>query len=444
MVSADSDRAAPPMEILFVDDEKNVLQSLKRLFMDEDFEILLAGSGEEALDILIERPSIGLIVSDQRMPGLSGSEFLMRARTIAPDAIRILLTGYADINAVSDAVNKGGIHKYITKPWKDEELIQVIKEAAERYAVVQENKRLHAIVEKQNEELKKWNAELEYYVQQQTLEIQKKNDELKLINQKLQENFKNSIRAFSVLIGLRDRRTANHSKQVAELSTKIAKQMGLDRKEVENIGIAALLHDIGKIGMTDMLLLRDPEQMEEGERKIYEQHSIRGQTAIDAVESLRDAGVLIRHHHEWFNGEGFPDGLAGDDIPIGARIISLADHIDRAFSDFSGDSPYAHALQAISKRVGRQFDAELVKYLKDTVDEVYAGYVPESTRMVEVELPPDRLKEGMVLARDVKSGTGLTLLTKGFKLTRKSISSIQRYYRLDPSRSGVYVWVERS
>jgi response regulator RpfG family c-di-GMP phosphodiesterase len=444
MVSAEKEKESPPMEILFVDDEKNVLQSLRRLFMDEDFDIVLANSGEEALDILIDRPGIGLIVSDQKMPGLTGSEFLARARSIAPDAVRILLTGYADINAVSDAVNKGGIHRYITKPWKDEEIIQVIKEAAEKYRIVQENKRLHSIIERQNDELKKWNAELEYYVQQQTLEIQKKNDELNLINQRLQYNFKNSIRAFSALIGLRDRRTANHSKQVAELSTKIAGGLGLEQKEIENIGIAALLHDIGKIGMTDMLLLKGPEDMDDSERKIYEQHSIRGQAAIDAVESLRDAGVLIRHHHEWFNGEGFPDGLAGDDIPVGARIISLADYIDRSFAEFSGDSPYAHALQSISKLAGRQFDAELIKYLKHSVDEVYAGYIQDGKRRVEVELPPDKLKVGMVLARDVKSGTGLTLLTRGFRLTAKSISSIQRYYRLDPSRSGVYVWVERN
>ena len=114
------------MEILFVDDEKNVLQSLKRLLMDEEgFEILLAESGEKALDILAERPGIGLIVSDQRMPGLTGADFLARAKVIAPDAVRILLTGYADINAVSDAVNRGGINRYITKPWKDEELLHL-------------------------------------------------------------------------------------------------------------------------------------------------------------------------------------------------------------------------------------------------------------------------------------------------------------------------------
>ena len=299
-------------------------------------------------------------------------------------------------------------------------------------------------MEKQNEELKKWNLELEFYVQEQTLEIQKKNDELNKINLQLQHNFKNSIRAFSVLIGMRDKRTANHSKQVAEHATMIAKALGLGQKEIEDIGIAALLHDIGKIGMSDMLLLKNPKELENDDRKLYEQHSIRGQAAIDAVESLRDAGVLIRHHHEWFDGTGFPERLSGDDIPVGARIISLADFLDHSFTGFSGESPYAYALQAVSGFAGRQFDAELIKYLKETVDKVYAGCMPESVSLVEVELPPEELKPGMVLARDVQSGTGLTLLTKGFKLTGKSIGSISRYFNLDPSRGGIYVWVERS
>ena len=432
-----------PVAILFVDDEKNVLQSLRRLFMDEDYEILVANSGEEGLEIINNHPNIGVIVSDQRMPGLTRVDFLEKAKEILPDSMRILLTGYADINAVAEAINRGGAYRYITKPWNDEELLHIIKEAANKYSLIRENKRLHEIIEKQNEELKKWNSQLEYFVQEQTIEIQRKNDELKKMNEALRRNFKNSIQAFSALIELRDKRTANHSKHVAELSSKIAKSLDLSSDEIETVAVAALLHDIGKIGMSDMLLLKDIEDMDEAEFNEYKQHPVRGQTAVDSVENLRDAGVLIRHHHEWVNGNGFPDRLKGKDIPIGAMIISVADFIDRSLGQITKGDPVDIAMKLLSEYEGKRFDPEVIKHAPDPIKDVYEGYTVESD-MVEIELPPHKLKPGMILARDVKSGTGLILLTKGVKLNEKIIQSIKRYYQLDPSKHGVYVWVKRN
>ena len=102
--------------------------------MDHEYEITLANSGEEALEILKNSPDIGLIVSDQRMPGLSGVDFLEKAKDLLPDSIRILLTGYADINAIADAINRGGAYRYITKPWDDDDLVQVIQDAANRFS----------------------------------------------------------------------------------------------------------------------------------------------------------------------------------------------------------------------------------------------------------------------------------------------------------------------
>ena len=126
METANDIKSESPIDILFVDDEKNVLQSLKRLCIDDYHSVLLANSGEEALEILNNNPNIGLIVSDQRMPAMTGSEFLEKAKEMLPDAVRILLTGYSDINAVADAINRGGAYRYITKPWNDEELLQII------------------------------------------------------------------------------------------------------------------------------------------------------------------------------------------------------------------------------------------------------------------------------------------------------------------------------
>jgi len=160
-----------PVRVLFVDDEENILRSIKRLFMEESYEILTANSGEEALKLLKDHQNIGLIVSDQRMPGMQGVDLLKQACDISPDTLRIMLTGYTDVNAAIEAINKGGAFQYIMKPWKDDELIQIVRDAVYRYSLTQENKRLAEIVRKQNEELKQWNDQLQYRVQQQTIEI---------------------------------------------------------------------------------------------------------------------------------------------------------------------------------------------------------------------------------------------------------------------------------
>lgn len=425
--------------ILLVDDEPNILRSLKRMLMEEPFEVLTAQSGEEGLAILKNRPDIGLIISDQRMPGMVGAEFLSRAREIAPDAIRMILTGHADIHTAIDAINKGGAYRYVAKPWKDEELIQIIRDALHRYSLIQENKKLTETVKRQNEELNRWNDQLQYFVQEQTIEIQNKNKELQTLNQKLKTNFDHSILAFSELIELRDRRVRNHSKNVAELSRRMAVKMGMTDEEVETISVASLLHDIGKIGVADILLLIDCKDMNPEELKEYELHPVRGQTAIDSVEDLRKAGSLIRHHHEWFNGGGFPDRLQGNAISLGSRIIAMVDFVDRTFAKLQEGNAHEITLKKVKDELGKRFDPKLFPFLEETFREVHKA-ISAKPEAFERELHVDQIKVGMVLSRDVRSGTSILLLSKGTELNEKHIESLRRYYQLDPSKSGIFVW----
>ncbi|MDH4028563.1 MAG: response regulator, partial [Nitrospirota bacterium] len=260
------------VRILLVDDEENILRSIKRLLNNEDFETLTANSGDDALKILDDDKDIAIIISDQRMPGMTGVDFLEKAKELAPDSLRILLTGYADINAVADAINRGGAYRYLTKPWNDYDLVQVVKEAARRYLISRENKRLQETVNKQNQELKNWNTQLYTLVEEQTLEIQNKNRELENLCEDLKKNFKNMILSFSCLLELRDKGTGSHSRSVAELSVNMARKMNLADGEIETIVVAALLHDIGKIGMSDVLLLMDEEKLDEEGLKEFRKH----------------------------------------------------------------------------------------------------------------------------------------------------------------------------
>jgi len=145
-INADLEDSAPT--VVCVDDEHSILRALQRLLMDEDCEVVTALGGAEALDILAHTPDVALIISDQRMPSMTGVEFLSQAKEVAPQALRVMLTGYADINATMNAVNEGEIWRYLTKPWDDGALILLVRDSLQRYHLEQENVRLRAEIEK--------------------------------------------------------------------------------------------------------------------------------------------------------------------------------------------------------------------------------------------------------------------------------------------------------
>ena len=429
-------------KILMVDDEENILSSLKRLFFDQDYEVLTATSGMEGIEAL-KKNDISVVISDQKMPAMMGTEFLAKAREISPDTVRIVLTGYADAEIAIEAINKGKAYAFITKPWDDHALILTIKNAVERYGLVRENTHLTEFTKKQNEELKKWNEKLEFCVQQQTFHLKKQNEELKELNEKLGKNLKDSVTAFSNLIELRDKTVGSHSNNVAAISAEMAKRIGLGPSEIEAITIAAQLHDIGKIGIPDITLSKDfgeltPEEMEE-----YQKHPVRGQAAIDFIEPFRPAGVFIRHHHEWHNGSGFPDALKGDKIPIGSRIIALADHFDRALGGNPEPRAAEKAVNKMHSLLGQRFSPDLYPVFQEVERERISRMEPISGTY-EVEMSLMNLAPGMIISKKVVSGTGLLLLGKGVVLDEGNIEGLRRRARIDPFKTGVYVWSEES
>lgn len=434
-----SDATAPPVKILFVDDEENILRSLKRLMAEEDYVVFTATSGEAGLELVRSNPDIALIVSDQRMPQLTGVEFLEKAAEIVPDSLRILLTGYADITAVINAINKGGAYRYITKPWGDVELLQSIKDAVQRFSLASENRRLTEIVKKQNEDLKQWNSQLEIKVQEQTVDIRNRNNELQALNGKLKNNFKKSIEAFSNLIEMRDKTVSNHSRNVAALAKQTAVAMSMSKEEAFNIVVAALLHDIGKIGMADVVLNKPFGELTDDERKEYRLHPVRGQVAVQSIEDFKEVGIFVRQHHERVDGTGYPDSIKGEDIMAGSKIISMADAIDRiANSGQPGKPDYVNALKTIASGVGTEFDSNVFAFMKPII-ELKISSASKQSPHAEIELHPTRLVPGMILSQDVRSGTGVLLLAKGMVLNQTSISRLVHHNGIDPFGMGVFV-----
>jgi response regulator RpfG family c-di-GMP phosphodiesterase len=430
-----------PCTVLLVDDEENILRAITRLIMAEevDLEVLSASSGAQGLEILKTHSDVALILSDQRMPGMSGAEFLKKARELAPDAVRMVLTGYADMTATMDAINKGGASRYLLKPWDDDLLRRTVHEGVGQYRLLQQNRQLTALVERQNAELSEWNGSLKSRVLEQTATIRCQNEELKSWNQRIGGAFRQTIVAFSRLIELHSSRLQEHTGNVTELSVAVARDLGLEPDQIETVRTAALLHEVGVIGIAPEILNKRATAMTREELTIFLQHAVRGQTAVDEVEELRGAGVLIRHHHERYGGGGFPDGLCGADIPIGSRIIAFADWIDRELEEERGEAAVRTVLAKAGKELGRGLDPALFPLIEPHVNALYLPARSQLAEAAEKELRPNQLLAGMRVTRNLYSGAGQLILTKGTLLDADKIATVVHQYVIASPPGGIYV-----
>lgn len=234
--------------LLFIDDEANILSSLKRLFRPLGYIILTAESGADALGIL-ENTTVDLVISDMRMPNMSGAEVLEKIHNQWPDVVRILLTGYSDMSSTIAAINRGEIYRYIAKPWHDDDIVLVVRDGLERKHLLAEKQRLEALTLRQYDILKELNASLENKVHERTVELHAALEQLK-------KDYFSTIQVFANLMELRKGSMAGFSRRVAQLCLELAHQMSLPEAEIQTLETAALLHNIGAIGLPDSLLDR--------------------------------------------------------------------------------------------------------------------------------------------------------------------------------------------
>ncbi|TXG99490.1 MAG: response regulator [Rhodocyclaceae bacterium] len=404
-----------PWSLLCVDDEPNILSALRRLLRPHGYQVTIANSGAEALAIM-EEQAFDLVISDMRMPEMDGARFLEQVKRRWPDTVRLLLTGYADVTSTVDAINKGEIYRYISKPWDDNELLLIVRQALERKALEREKVRLELLTARQNEELRDLNANLELKVMERTVELRKAHDKVKT-------SFLTSIKVFANLIELRGSNLAGHSRRVADLGRKIANRMELSPADSQDVFLAGLLHDIGKIGLPDLLLVKPVPQMTGEELGLYRKHPIKGEQSVMALEELRGAARIVRSHHERFDGQGYPDGLMGDSIPIGARILSVANDYDGLQIGSLSVRRYSQedAKKLIAEGKGKRYDPQVIEAFLDIVGKV------EVRDTGEIELGVADLKPGMILSRDLLSRDGVLLLAADYILDANLIRQIRDY-----------------
>lgn len=430
-----SDAASAAPTVLCVDDEPNILSALRRLLRPAGYRVLTADSGAAGLAVL-EADSVDLVISDMRMPAMDGAQFLEGVRKRWPDTIRLLLTGYSDVGAILAAINRGEIYRYITKPWDDNDLLLVVRHALERRSLGIEKDRLEALAHRQNAELKALNESLEAKVAARTGALKAAHDSALASNDKLKSNFITTIKILSSVIEMRDGALSGHARRVADLARRIAIKLGLDARQVQEVFIAALLHDIGKIGFSDELLARAANQLAGDQLGAFRKHPLRAEQLLMPLEDLRAVAAILRAHMERFDGAGFPDGAAGIAIPLGARILGLASDYDNLQIGALVQRCVLpeDAKQIIYASSGKRYDPAVVAAFRALFEgDVVAP--PHDLALLSRQLLP-----GMVLSRDLVSRDGLMLLSAEHVLDLALIRQIQDFETKSEARLAIRVW----
>jgi response regulator RpfG family c-di-GMP phosphodiesterase len=429
--------AAPPASftLLCVDDEPNILSSLRRLFRGKGYKVLTAESGAEGLEVLAQE-AVDLVISDMRMPEMDGARFLAQVRERWPGTLRLLLTGYSDIQSILDAINCGEIYRYITKPWDDNDILLVVRHALERQALERDKRRLEELTHRQNEELKSLNSALESKVEARTRQLKASHDMALAANEKLKQNFLTTIKILSGIVDMRGSSLPGHGRQVAELARNIATQMNLEPKDVQDVFIAALLHDLGRIGFSDELLATPLTSLQGDALSQYRKHPLHAEHLLMPLEDLAGAAAIIRCQLERFDGNGFPNRLVGFAIPIGARILALAADY---FNLQQGGLVQRHvrpdeAKGLIMDASGKRYDPSVVQAFRQIVDT--GGYGSDETGL---ELLSGELMPGMVLAKDLVSRDGLMLLPADHVLDARLIQQVQDFEKKSGARLPIRV-----
>ena len=411
--------------LLLVDDEPGVLQALKRLFF-RHHNVTLANSGAEALEIL-KTETFDIIISDMRMPAMSGAELLKACFENYPDMIRVLLTGYSDLDSAIKAVNEGNIYRYISKPWDNDQLRTMVAEVLEARDLKSANIRLSAHITEQNEELARLNRELQ-------VKYKASSDAVGEAEEKLQEAYKTLRYEFDamvhILVGTMEDRLGEEkgsTERFAALVRSFAENANLDEGQINDTYYAALLRNLGKMSLPDAVLTKAIPQMSNLEKSEYARFTITGQTSLMLLEPLQNAANIIRSHMELYNGKGFPERLAGDAIPKPARVLRIVcDYVElQREHNFLGEPLIEKdARTYLLKLAGQRYDRELVDIFIETL-ESYDGEAVSSTERINIA----DAKEGMILAGNLVSPGGAVLLPSGTQLTERHVDKLQMLLR---------------
>ena len=339
----------PPTRVLAVDDEYAACKLLSLILGPPAFQCSIAGNGKEALAAL-RHEQFDAVISDLGMPGISGMELLNEVRRRYPHMAFLVVTGVDDVDVGVQAM-RCGADDYLVKPLRESAVIASLESALYKRNLEQqvENYRRH----------------LEEMVAERTGQLQS-------ALQQVERSYEDTLQALGAAIDLRDNETAGHSRRVCRYSLEIAKAMGWSDKQLSSLARGAYLHDIGKLGIPDGILLK-PGPLTAEERKVMQRHAQIGFDLIKDIPFLKDAAEIVLTHHERYDGGGYPRRLGGEEILLSARIFAIADTLDAITSDrpYRRASSFQSARETIRPLAGSQFDPQVLDVFLSIPEEIW-------------------------------------------------------------------------
>jgi len=330
----------PGDRILVVDDEESIREIVSAMLASANYQTKQASGGLEALALLNSGEEFELMLSDLMMAELDGIGLLERTKEKYPDMPVVMVTAVHDISVALAAI-RNGAYDYLLKPFEREQLLATVRRALE-------NRRLKI-------ENRAYQADLESLVAART-------EQLRMAMSNLERSYDITLEALGDALDMKDEETEGHSKRVTAFTMAIAKHLGLAGDQIRVIARGAFLHDIGKMAIPDAIL-RKPGKLDPDEIQIMREHCFRGYQIVKKIPFLQEAADIVYSHQERYDGTGYPRGLKSTEIPLGARIFSIADTLDAITSDrpYRAKQTVAAAREEIKRWSGRQFDPEVVE-----------------------------------------------------------------------------------
>ena len=359
--------------ILFVDDDENVLRGIERQFGDR-FDIDLAAGPQAAIEALESQGPFAVVFSDMRMPGMTGVELLSKVGEVSPDTVRVMLTGFADLETTVAAINRGQIFRFLSKPCSNEDLQRTLEECLRQFHLIKAEKEL------------------------------------------VEGTLMGSVKVLSDILSLVNPIAFGRASRVRRIATKIAKELGVDN--LWEIEIAAMMSSLGCVTLPESVLskLTNPKELTDEERLAVEKHPELGSALLKNIPRLENVSTIVAYQEKQYDGRGWPqDKLRGDAIPLGARILKVALDLDAAESSTSNPNS---AIARLEDRASA-YDPEVLRIAHENLANLYP------VRLVEKAV--SELEPGMTIADDVFSAGGVMLVAKGLEVTRSVIRVLANY-----------------
>lgn len=420
------------LKLLLIDDEVEILNALKRV-LRKDYDVSAFNEPDGAIQALKDE-EFAIIISDMKMPIMDGATFLTNAKEISPDSVRILLTGYSDMDSTARAINEANIFSYASKPWNNEDLKKLLENATEHYLLKKENKELTTKLTLVNRKLKEFNANLELKVKQRSKALAQSNTKLKSSIHKHRSMFQQILDMVSLIIEDRTKDKKGHNKRVALHCKLLAEHLGWDRTRIINTYIAALVHDVGMVALPDELLELPELELNQQQLRDYRAHAEAGADIIQQLPQLELISNMVRHQ---YMNMPTPEREAKE-CPTESRLI-------RVVADYDA--------YLLGLKTGHNLTPEeAINSLKENVGYLYDGDLLESYQELLVKLPSMKLSEldyclttaqlepGMSISEDIINKNGSVLLATDAILSENIIEKLKQYEKANDFQLTIYVY----